>query len=154
MSGQRLGDGIADLLGFLHHAVHKFSGVVKHHVLQIQLVRQLGIRRCVDQIIRDALFHLPIAQYDDNGEPSRALEQKEYMSVIALFLDHYKIGTRTKLMNILKYGYAELKKEIGDDNAYELLRDYMDTGVSIMRAEHMPKTFGIRFKFDFDGEEE
>lgn len=56
-------------------------------------------------------------------------------------------------MNILKYGYAELKKEIGDDNAYELLRDYMDTGVSIMRAEHMPKTFGIRFKFDFDGEE-
>ena len=29
-----------------------------------------------------------------------------------------------------------------------------DTGVSIMRAEHMPKTFGIRFKFDFDGEEE
>lgn len=76
------------------------------------------------------------------------------MSVIALFLDHYKIETRTKLMNILKYGYAELKKEIGDDNAYELLRDYMDTGVSIMRAEHMPKTFGIRFKFDFDGEEE
>ena len=85
-----------------------------------------------------------IADYALNG----------YMSVIALFLDHYKIGTRTKLMNILKYGYAELKKEIGDDNAYELLRDYMDTGVSIMRAEHMPKTFGIRFKFDFDGEEE
>lgn len=99
-------------------------------------------------------YNVICVQYDDNGEPSRALEQKEYMSVIALFLDHYKIGTRTKLMNILKYGYAELKKEIGDDNAYELLRDYMDTGVSIMRAEHMPKTFGIRFKFDFDGEEE
>ena len=55
-------------------------------------------------------YNVICVQYDDNGEPSRALEQKEYMSVIALFLDHYKIETRTKLMNILKYGYAELKK--------------------------------------------
>ena len=47
-------------------------------------------------------YNVICVQYDDNGEPSRALEQKEYMSVIALFLDHYKIGTRTKLMNILR----------------------------------------------------
>ena len=52
-------------------------------------------------------YNVICVQYDDNGEPSRALEQKEYMSVIALFLDHYKIGTRTKLMNILK----ELKSD-------------------------------------------
>lgn len=95
-------------------------------------------------------YNVICVQYLPNGESAKTLEQKEYMSVIALFLDHYKIGTRTKLMNVLKYGYSELKKEINDDNAYELLRDYMDAGVSVMRAEHLPQKFGVRFQFHFE----
>ena len=95
-------------------------------------------------------YNVICVQYDDNGEPSRALEQKEYMSVIALFLAHYKIGTRTKQMTIYKNGYAELKKEIGDDNAYTLLRDYLDSSMDVRRAEVMPKKFGVRFNFHFD----
>ena len=40
-----------------------------------------------------------------------------------------------------------LKKEIGDNNAYDLLRDYMNESLVVQRAEEMPDKYGIRFKF-------
>lgn len=78
----------------------------------------------------------------------KEIEKKEYLSVIALFLDHYKVGTRTKLLGILKYGYAQLKKEIGDDNPYELLKDYMDESYVLLKSKNMPDKYGIRFNFE------
>ena len=93
-----------------------------------------------------------VAVQHDKGENENtaAIKKKEYLSVIAMFLDHYKIGTKTKLVNVLKYGYAQLKKETGEDNPYELLRDFMDDGLSIQKAEQIPEKFGLRFKFHFE----
>ena len=95
-----------------------------------------------------------VAVQHDKGENENtaAIKKKEYLSVIAMFLDHYKIGTRTKLMNVLKYGYAQLKRETGENDPYELLRDFMDEGLSIQRAEQIPERFGLRFKFHFEEE--
>ncbi len=89
-------------------------------------------------------------QHDETEEDERTLRQKEYMSVIALFLDHFHIGTRIRLMNILKYGYTALKKEIVEDDAYELLRDRMNNEMDIRRADVIPEKFGVRFNFHVD----
>ena len=89
-------------------------------------------------------------QHDETEEDERTLRQKEYMSVIALFLDHFHIGTKIRLMNILKYGYTALKKEIGEDDAYELLRDRMNNEMDIRRADVIPEKFGVRFNFHVD----
>ena len=95
-------------------------------------------------------YNIIAVQHDKIDEDPKELKKKEYMSVIACFLDHYHIGTKTKLMGILQYGYAQLKKEIGEDNAYALLRDYLDTSMDVRRAEELPKKFGIRFNFHFN----
>lgn len=92
-------------------------------------------------------YDIICVQYDKGDLDDAAMKQKEYLSVIAMFLDHYKIGTKTRLMNVLKYGYDVLKKEIGEQNSYELLRDCMNTEIDIRRAAEMPNKFGVRFKF-------
>lgn len=98
----------------------------------------------------DGKYDIICVQYERGKESEAAVKQKEYLSVIAMFLDKYKVGTRTKLMNILKYGYSQLKKEINEENAYELLRDYLDAGLVVQRAESMPDKYGVRFKFHFE----
>lgn len=92
-------------------------------------------------------YEVICVQHDPSSESKTEMKKKEYLSVIAFFLDHYKIGTRTKLLGVLKNGYAMLKKEIGDNNAYDLLRDYMNESLVVQRAEEMPDKYGVRFKF-------
>lgn len=93
------------------------------------------------------MYDIVCIQHDANDDSPAKNKQKEYMSVIAMFLDHYGIGTRTRLLNILKYGYEELKKEIGEDNEYELLRDSMNAELDIRKAEYIPDKYGVRFDF-------
>ena len=95
-------------------------------------------------------YEIICVQYERGQESEASVKQKEYLSVIAMFLDKYKVGTKTKLINILKYGYEQLKKEISEDNAYELLRDYLDAGLVVQRAESMPDKYGVRFNFHFE----
>lgn len=95
-------------------------------------------------------YNIVAVQHDKSDEDQVELKKKEYMSVIAFFLDHYHIGTKTRLLGVLQYGYEQLKKEIGEDNAYTLLRDYLDSSMDVRRAEVMPKKFGVRFNFHFD----
>lgn len=97
----------------------------------------------------DGRYDIICVQYERGQESEASVKQKEYLSVIAMFLDRYKVGTKTKLMNILKYGYAQLKKEINENNAYELLRDYLNDSLVVQRAEHMPDKYGVRFNFHF-----
>lgn len=92
-------------------------------------------------------YEVICVQHDPSSESKTEMKKKEYLSVIAFFLDHYKIGTRTKLLGVLKNGYTMLKKEIGDNNAYDLLRDYMNESLVVQRAEEMPDKYGVRFKF-------
>lgn len=103
---------------------------------------------------KEGRYDIICVQHEKNAGSAAEVKQKEYMSVIALFLDHYKIGTASKLMEVLKYGYNKLKEETDDkDNAYELLRDYMDAGLVVKRAEHIPDKFGVRFKFHLEDEQ-
>lgn len=92
-------------------------------------------------------YDIMTVQHDKGAGNIVELEKKEYMSIIMMFLEHYKIATRTKLMGMLKNGYAELKRETGNDNSYELLRDYQNAGYIVQRTEHIPKKFNIRFNF-------
>ena len=102
-----------------------------------------------EKIIKQEYSDIMKQSYIDyaSSESKTEMKKKEYLSVIAFFLDHYKIGTRTKLLGVLKNGYAMLKKEIGDNNAYDLLRDYMNESLVVQRAEEMPDKYGVRFKF-------
>ena len=92
-------------------------------------------------------------QHDKDAGEYADVKKKEYMSVIALFLDHYHIGTHMRLIGVLQYGYEQLKKELNEKNEYKLLRDYMDSSIDIRRAEKMPDKYGIRFHFHFDDAE-
>lgn len=100
---------------------------------------------------RKGEYDVVCVQHEKTDEPYPEVKKKEYLSVIAMFLSHYKVGTRTKLMNILEYGYDVLKNEIGDnENAYKLIRDRMNNEIDVRRALSMPDKFGVRFNFHFD----
>lgn len=98
-------------------------------------------------------YNIIAVQHDKGAGEYTDVKKKEYMSVIALFLDHYHIGTRMRLIGVLQYGYEQLKKELNEKNEYKLLRDYMDSSIDIRRAEKMPDKYGIRFHFHFDDAE-
>lgn len=95
----------------------------------------------------DGNYDIITIQHDATLTDTIALEQKEYLSIIMMFLEHYKITTRTKLISLLKNGYKRLKEETGEDNAYELLRDCMDTSYVVQRTDKIPTKFNIRFNF-------
>ena len=95
-------------------------------------------------------YNIIAVQHDKDAGEYADVKKKEYMSVIALFLDHYHIGTRMRLIGVLQYGYEQLKKELNEKNEYKLLRDYMDSSIDIRRAEKMPDKYGIRFHFHFE----
>lgn len=100
---------------------------------------------------KEGEYQVVCVQHEKTDESYSEIKKKEYLSVIAMFLDYFKVGTRTKLMNILEYGYDTLKSEIGDnENAYKLLRDRMDNEIDVRRALHMPDKFGVRFNFHFN----
>ena len=98
-------------------------------------------------------YNIIAVQHDKGAGEYADVKKKEYMSVIALFLDHYHIGTRMRLIGVLQYGYDQLKKELNEKNEYKLLRDYMDSIIDIRRAEIMPDKYGILFHFHFDDAE-
>lgn len=85
----------------------------------------------------------------DKGDYSeRELEQKMYLAVILMFLDHYKINTTGKILSILKRGYKQLKEEIHDENNFELLRDQMNAGIAVARMDHLTNKVNVRFNFE------
>lgn len=98
-------------------------------------------------------YNIIAVQHDKDAGEYADVKKKEYMSVIALFLDHYHIGTHMRLIGVLQYGYEQLKKELNEKNEYKLLSDYMDSSIDIRRAEKMPDKYGIRFHFHFDDAE-
>lgn len=79
-----------------------------------------------------------------------ALKQSEYLAIMAIFCDRFKIGTKTKLLGILKNGFDILKKETGLETSCELLRDFMASETDIRWAEQFPDKYGVRFHFHFD----
>lgn len=94
---------------------------------------------------KDKPYEIFAIQHEDAA--AQDIKRKEYLSNLLLFLDYYKIGTNAQLMNVLKDGYSRLKKELGEENPYELLKDYMSDEMVALKAEQMPDKFGVRIKF-------
>lgn len=89
-----------------------------------------------------------ISVQHDKEQNDKEINKKEYLSMIAMFLDHYKVGTKMRLIQILKNGYSKLKKEINDnENPYELIRDYMDAGLLVTKVDAIPQKYNVRFNF-------